>query len=311
MSFRPGARAAASALAAASVVYLGPLAFSTGAAAASADTTCSDLVIGVGGNGQRSVDERGLPSMMGAHLDAAAADGNRVENIDYKSSVWPTGAYTKDESVADGKAKLEAAIAEYRAECPDGHVTVIGHSLGAEFADESSADTVILYGDPRRVGGVYDALPGVYPGTSNPGPREVGPNTVDVCHEFDASCDLPAPWVDPAKFAQGIGGYLLGWHAYAPGEADGLEPGDHLIDEPAPLPWLPESTPTGLPAAPQFSLPAWEPGPLPSIEDLYPLIDAFTPEPYHPTPLSDYTPEWLDPILPPEIRDFVPPPLPF
>ncbi|WP_157115052.1 hypothetical protein [Nocardia niwae] len=289
------------------VTFLGPLGF---AAPASAAPDCRDIVIGVGGNGERANVEAGRPTVMGAHLAYYAEQGYRVESLDYKSSVWPTGPYTKDESVTDGTAKLRGRVDAYRAECPGGHVTVIGHSLGSEFADQGGADTVITYGDPRRPGGIYDALPGVFPGTSNPGPRPVGPNEVRVCHEFDAICDSPAPWSDPAKFAQGWAGYFMGWHNYLPGEGDNLAPGDYMIEEPAPLPWLPESSPTGIPAAPYSTLPAWEPGPLPSLADFDPLVEAVTPQPYTPTPIRDYVPDEIEPYLPAEALAYVPPPLP-
>jgi hypothetical protein len=284
------------------VIALGPLVFASGHAVADGPD-CRPLVIGVGGNGERANTNFGRATIVGDMLEYEAQQGNRVEALDYKSSVWPTGPYTKDESVTDGRARLQARIAEYRQDCPNGHVTVIGHSLGAEFADEADADRVVTYGDPRTPGGIYSALPGIVPGISSPGPRDPDPRVTTVCHEFDAICDSPAPWADPAKFVQGWAGYAMGWHYYAPDEADGLPPGDHLIDRPAPLPWLPESTPTGIPNAPTAPLPTWEPGPLPSLE----MLD---PGPYVPTPLSTWIPDEVEAFLPPEVTGFVPPPLP-
>jgi len=285
----------------------------TGTASAAPD--CRDLVIGVGGNGERQAHKLGYATMMDAHVADAAAQGKRTQSIDYKSSVWPTGAYTKDESVADGKAKLNDSIAAYRAECPNGNVTVIGHSLGAEVAQGAPADRVVLYGGPRTSRGIYQAIPGVYPGTSNPGVAEPAPNTVVVCHDFDAICDSPAPWSDPAKFIQGWAGYAQGWHGYAPNEGAHLAPGqEHYIDAPAPIPWLPESTPTGIPAAPELpGIPEWHPGPIPSFEDVQPIVEAFTPQPYRPVPVETYIPEPVKPIvtqvLPPEVLSYTPPPI--
>ncbi|WP_068059352.1 cutinase family protein [Nocardia xishanensis] len=294
----------------AGVIFLGSLGFATPTATADTEPDCRPLVLGIGGNGQRSAEAVGQPGLMGAQLAHEAAQGKQVESLDYKSSVWPTGPYTKDESVTDGRARATERINQYRQDCPGGHVKVIGHSLGAEFADEVGADEVVTYGDPRRPGGIYDALPGIVPGISSPGPREPGGTVTTVCHEFDAICDSPAPWSDPAKFIQGWAGYLSGWHYYAPGEADGLPPGDHYVDMPAPLPWLPESTPTGIPEAPHFALPPVEPGPLPSLMDFNPIIDAVTPDPYVPTPLSVYIPDEVETVLPSEVLTYVPPPLP-
>ncbi|WP_280412556.1 PE-PPE domain-containing protein [Nocardia asiatica] len=292
----------------AGITFLGPLGFAAPAATAAPD--CRDIVIGVGGNGQRALEQAGKPTLMADQLAHYAAEGYRVESLDYPSSIWPTGPYTKDESVTEGTATLRERVDAYRAECPGGHVTVVGHSLGAEFADQGGADKVITYGDPRQPGGIYDALPGIYPGTSNPGSNPAAGNQVRICHEFDAICDSPAPWSDPARFVQGWAGYAMGWHGYAPGEGDDLPPGDYFIEAPAPLPWLPESTPTGIPAAPYASLPAWQPGPLPSLQDFDPLVEAVTPEPYHPTPLSDYIPDEIEPYIPAEALAYIPPPPP-
>lgn len=288
-----------------------PVTLLLGGNTAQAQPDCRELVIGVGGNGERQAHKFEHPTMMDAHLAQAQLEGKRVQSIDYKSGVWPTSAYTKDESVVDGKQKLDAAVAAYRAECPNGKVTVIGHSLGAEVVEGSSGDRVITYGDPRTSNGIYSALPGVYPGTSNPGTRNAEAEGItSVCREFDAICDSPAPWSDPAKFVQGWVGYFSGYHAYAPGEGADLPPGEHMIDAPPPIPWLPESTPTGIPEAPELpGLPTWEPGPIPSFEDVQPVIEAFTPQPYKPTPIVEMTPEYIDPILPPEVAAYVPPPI--
>lgn len=307
---RPG-RTVALTCAAATIFGVGAVAASAGVASADAPD-CRNLVIGVGGNGQHDAEMRGAPTMMGAHLDAYAAQGYRVQSLDYPAGVWPTASYTKDESVADGAIALDRAISDYRAECPGGHVTVVAHSLGSEFADTTVADKVILYGDPRRPqGGIYGALPGVWPGTSNPGLRAPGDNTVNVCHQYDGICDNVAPWADPARFIQGMVGYVDGHHFYAPGEGADLPPGDYYIPEPAPVPWLPTSTPTGLPEqVTPMPLPTWEPGPLPSLADFDGLVDALTPDPYRPTPLSDYVPDEVEQYLPAEVLAYVPPPLP-
>jgi hypothetical protein len=299
------------ALAASAAMASVPLVLST-SSPAQAQPDCRDIVIGVGGNGERQAHKFEHPTMMDAHMAQAQAEGKRTLSIDYKSSVWPTGAYTKDESVVDGRQKLNQAVAAYRAECPGGKVTVIGHSLGSEVVQGTEgADKTIVYGDPRTSNGIYSALPGVYPGTSNPGVRNAeADGVVSVCREFDAICDSPAPWSDPAKFVQGWAGYFMGWHGYAPNEGADLPPGEHMIEAPAPLPWLPESTPTGIPEAPPLpGIPEWQPGPIPSLEDVQPVLEVFTPQPYKPTPIVEFTPEYIDPILPPEVAAYVPPPI--
>jgi hypothetical protein len=288
--------------------------FTLTAAPAAAEPDCRPLVVGVGGNGQHYADERGARTIVGDILAHEGAQDQRTVNVDYSSSVWPTGPYFKDYSVADGRAETDRVIAEYRAECPDGEVTVVGHSLGAEVVGPQDADNKVVLGDPRKQGGVYDNLPtGIMPGLSNPGVRdEEAEGVVSVCREFDAICDTAAPWEDPAKFAQSWAGYAMGWHGYSPEEVDQYQdapPGEYMIEAPAPIPWLPESTPTGIPDLPEFSLPPVElPVPLPSTEDVTPILSVG--QPYVPTPIEAYVPEYVEAVLPPEVLDFVPPPLP-
>ncbi|TDP29781.1 cutinase family protein [Nocardia ignorata] len=306
-----GTRLAATLISAATVFTLGPLVFATGTASAAPD--CRPIVIGVGGNGERYADSKGAATVMGEILADQAAQGNRVVEADYTSSVWPTGPWVKDYSVLDGRAALDREIATYRAECPNGHVTVIGHSLGAEVIDHPAADRTIVLGDPRTSNGIYSALPGVFPGAANPGPRDAAADgVVSVCREFDAICDSPAPWSDPAKFVQGVAGFLGGYHGISTDEVNqyaDAEPGEYMIDAPPPIPWLPESTPTGIPEAPAWSLPELPiPAPLPSAEDFYPLEQLG--QPYQPTPLAEYVPEWVEPVAPQEVLAYVPPPLP-
>lgn len=288
--------------------------FTSAAANADQPPDCRPLVVGVGGNGQHYAEERGARTIMGDVLAHEGAQGNRTANVEYSSSVWPTGPYFKDYSVADGRAETDRVIADYRAQCPEGEVTVIGHSLGAEVVDRPDADRTVVLGDPRTENGAYANLPtGIVPGLSNPGVRdEEAEGVVSVCREFDAICDTAAPWEDPAKFAQSWAGYAMGWHAYSPEEVDQFEdapPGEYMIDAPAPIPWLPESTPTGIPDLPEFSLPPVElPVPLPSIEDVTPILSIGAP--YTPTPIEAYVPEYVEAVLPPEVLDYVAPPLP-
>ena len=275
--------------------------------AAMGPASAQEIVIGVGGNGERFAHQQGTPTAMDAILADQASRGADTRAIDYTSSVWPTGPYLKDFSAREGRDRLNAQVAADRAANPGAEITVIGHSLGAEVVDTSvDADKVILLGDPRTENGIYSALPGVYPGSANPGPRDAeAEGVVSVCREFDGICDSPAPWSDPAKFVQGVAGYTMGWHDYTPAEVEQYSdaaPGEYLIEAPAPLPWLPESTPTGIPALPPVSLP--------EIPLDVPLPSAQGTPPYTPTPVAAYVPEWVEPVLPQEVLDFVPPPLP-
>ncbi|MGW5519116.1 cutinase family protein [Nocardia africana] len=304
--------------AATGVIFLGPLGLP--AATAHADgPDCRPYVIGVGGSQQRYNREQGNPTIIDGHLAAEAAKGSRVAEADYESSVWPVGPYTKDESIRDGDAVVARMIADYRAECPTGEVTVIGHSEGAQVASDSAplADHVVTYGNPYDADGIYSQVPGIYPGASNSGVRPPAPNEKRVCHQYDWVCDAPAPWSDPVGFGLAVQGYASGWHYYAPGEADNVPEGSRVVvPEPSPNPNIPQSTPTGIPVWPQPmpSLPEWTPGPLPAVQDLDEAVQAVqsavTPAPYTPTPLSDYIPDEVEQYVPEAVREYTPPPLP-
>lgn len=270
----------------------GPAAFAAmNAPAASADTApdCRPLVIGVGGAQERYMESQGQVTPIVQQLAYYGAQGNRTENTDYESSIWPEGPYSHDASVADGTAKVEAEISGYRSQCPAGKVTVVGHSLGTEVADNvaSKADHVVVYGDPDHGKGVFSQLPGIFPGASNRGITPVPANETDTCHQYDWVCDAPQPWTDPVGFGLAVQGYLSGNHYYAPGEDKGTAEGtERYVPQPSPNPNIPQSTPTGIPAAP-LPLPKLAPmsyGPLPSLQDVQPLVDAVSNLPALPAP---------------------------
>lgn len=207
---------------------------------AHADADCRPYAIVIDGQGSRYSAQAGLPRVLDSHAAEYAAMGYRVERLDYMSTVWPIGQYSKDESVADGTLKVVDKVARYRAECASGRVTLIGHSMGAEIAGDLQylADETRLYGDPRRPGGgVETVLPDVVPGISARGPRELGPNTTETCNQFDVICDASG---DPLHLVQGVIGYLTGRHAYAPND---LPPGDHFEPGLPPIPFLPGQLP--------------------------------------------------------------------
>lgn len=239
---------------------------------------CRPYLLGIGGVGQRDAEEHGQgeDTFIGKVLERFAATA-RTHSLDYPSSVWPWGAYTKDQSVGEGRTAAIAAINDYRAQCPDGKVVIIAHSLGAEIAGDIAphADHVVLFGDPRAPGGIYAAFTGIFPGISGPGPRRLGPNTVSVCNEYSLICDAPAPWVDPIHFGLSVAGFLSGRHSYDYNvdAALGLTPGQYFIQRRNPIPVLPEHTPPTLLPRPRpnirfplpFRLPPWQPGPLPHL----------------------------------------------
>ena len=225
------------------------------------------------------MESQGAHTIIEQQEDYYASQGYRAENVDYDSSIWPEGPYSHDESVADGTAKASQMISDYRAQCPTGSVTVVGHSLGTEVADNVApqADHVVVYGDPDHGDGVFSQLPGIYPGASNHGVTPVPANETDVCHQYDWVCDAPQPWTDPVGFGLAVQGYLSGWHYYAPGEANGTAEGtETVVSEPSPNPNIPQSTPTGIPAAPLplGALPPMNYGPLPSVQDAQPLLNS-------------------------------------
>jgi hypothetical protein len=262
----------------------GPAVFAAvNAPAASADgPDCQPLVIGIGGSQERYMESQGAHTIIEQQLDYYAGQGYQTENVDYDSSIWPEGPYSHDESVADGTAKASQMIADYRAYCPTGEVTVVGHSLGTEVADNVApqADHVVVYGDPDHGNGVFSQLPGIYPGASNRGVTPVPANEKDVCHQYDWVCDAPQPWTDPVGFGLAVQGYLSGWHYYGPGEDAGTAEGtETVVPEPSPNPGIPQSTPTGLPAVPPplAAVPPLYYGPLPSVQDIQPELNGQLP----------------------------------
>lgn len=257
------------------------------------------VVIGVAGNQERAEHLSGQQTEVDPMLALHRQRGDTTIAIDYKSSVWPDGPYTHDESITDGEQNLNAVLDQV----PAGSYTVIlGHSLGSPISQSAAArvNKVITYGDPGMSTGIYGALPGIYPGTSSPGAYAPAPNQVRICNQYDGICDTRAPWSDPAYFVQSVAGYLTGRHtSYTPGEGENLKPGEYTIPAPPPIPQLPASTPTGLPAAKPTPLPKWEPGPLPN----------FAPGPYQPTPVRDYVPAPVQKYIPKPVLDYTPPPV--
>lgn len=164
-------------------------------APANADPDCRPLVIGVGGLGESWAMP---PTMMDAQLWGEAAQGNRTIKVPYSSLPWL-------QSVDEGRAADGLIIANYRAECPGGHIKQIGHSEGALVAEGMPADETVLEGNPHD-----GILAAVLP------PAPVSPNTTKICHPLDIVCHP-----DIGMFVVQIPQYLTpgGAHTYAPNEA--------------------------------------------------------------------------------------------
>ncbi|WP_181138448.1 cutinase family protein [Streptomyces sp. Ru73] len=182
---------------------------------------------------------------VGGHLDGDATvydasnatlpAGVAFTKIHYSASIAPYPGDTKtlDDSVAEGIAKLDAAVKEFHGTCADSHLTIAGYSQGAivagdELAALSESDAVphdringVLYGDPRRPGadggpgGIETNLPTILPGMTMKGPRGFGDLTVkEICNTNDGICYSENVIKNPACFANGVAGYFTGDHGY-------------------------------------------------------------------------------------------------
>ena len=164
-----------------------------------------------------------------------AAQGYRVQYVDYPTSLWPLGAISYNDDVALGKAATERAIADYQARCPGRPVVVSGYSQGARVAGDVISDAAHgrrsvsgrrvstrglsgeLYSDPRRAGrngygGVENALIGLIPGMMMSGPRDGGFGAVavrQICVQGDGVCDAPDPLTHPLGALDALSGYFF------------------------------------------------------------------------------------------------------
>jgi hypothetical protein len=222
-----------------------------------------------------------------------------------------------DESNGVLEQRVRDRVQQYYQDCPDGHVTLIGHSQSAEAMGDvgqqlqaegdTHGTTVVLFSDPAHPQqGFLTTFPFDLPGISM-GERKGTdlPDTTRVCHYYDIVCNSH-PLGDPLLTLQAFVGYLVrGDHGYAPGEADD-NVGDST-DAPTPEPpiaFLPGSAPTGLQDAPAVDVfPVWEPGTLPT-----PIPNGFS-STYVPTPVADYVPDAVKQFVPQQVLDFVPGPL--
>ncbi|MBA4022063.1 MAG: hypothetical protein C0482_06830 [Gordonia sp.] len=175
----------------------------------------------------------------------------RIEVVEYPGVLWPLGATSYDQSVDEGIANLETAVAAYHAACPERPVVIVGYSQGARIAGDvlseigrgqSSVDidpapvSGELYSDPRRTGdaqgrGIELILPGVLPGITMNGPREGfgGASVTQFCVEGDPICDLQDPLHYPFRAIDGLLGYFVKHVTYD----DDIENGPDVSGGPA------------------------------------------------------------------------------
>lgn len=236
-----------------------------------AQASCAPVTLGVGGSGDPT----------SSHLPVPAG---------YTPVPWAAPGIPSDQSQAQGRAALSAAITRARAECPSRSITVVGYSAGAKVAgdvcDTRPAVHCTLIADPRRPGGIEANYPSLLPGYTNAGPRSTKPNETQVCASHDWVCDAPNVFADPVGAVQSAIGVVTGRHQdYYKGPQEPAAP-------PAP------------------------PAPVtPKVVE--PIVQAIVPDTpirdqYVPTPIAAYVPPVLKPVvdlLPPEIRNWTPPPV--
>ncbi|ERB55595.1 hypothetical protein N806_31240 [Rhodococcus sp. P27] len=154
----------------------------------------------------------------------SAEFGPGVRKIHYTATFFPLSANFYDRVVLEGSTKMVNAVNAYAAQCP-GRIVVKGYSLGARAAGDAlevlgngpyaNRISGVLYADPKRPGGIEDALEGFDMfGLKMTGPRH-GFNVPvrSECNPRDGICDFPFPHNIPAT-VDNIAGYLTGAHAY-------------------------------------------------------------------------------------------------
>lgn len=205
-------------------------------------------------------------------FNASPPAGWEIVQVPYFAGVFPiVDRLALDDSVAEGTAKLEAAVRDYHAACPGTRLVLAGYSEGAVVAGDVlqklSGDSAIphnqlngvLYGNPRRdfgdgglggvAGGIETNVPTILPGVTMFGGQTHGDIAVrNVCNENDGICNSTNMITNLAAFANGLQGYASGDHGYDLNPARDLGNGLLLHRQPprlnygAPLP-IPVGTP--------------------------------------------------------------------
>ncbi|WP_448222468.1 cutinase family protein [Gordonia iterans] len=172
-----------------------------------------------------------------------------------------------------GERALSSSIRSFRAQCPNSHVRVVGHSYGAWIAGNvrdrdpqaRRNATYVLVADPRAKMGVLrlvPSVPGFFDAQGTRG-RAKAP-TATTCRTSDVVCWAPNPVQDPVGFANSVRGYLEGEHGYAHHEVrqtpgTRVIPGPQKIQPPAAAP-APVVTPAPVP--PQQTVGDYIPAPI-------------------------------------------------
>lgn len=241
-------------------------------------------VISIAVDGTNSVNQPN--SIAGLHAPDAI-------HVQYPGSIWPLGPYSYDQSVAMGVAETKRVVREQHSRCPASTIRVVGHSQGSRVAGDAieqlaaEGDTSYihgdLYSDPRHVGtGIEIMVPLGLPGNRFMGERS-GFGNADVnqvCITGDPICNFPNLVAEPVKALDVIPGYINLHGAYPVGVTNEVT----AAPAPPPVVILPETPPIP---------------PLPNIV-----------EPYTPRPISTYIPVEVQVVLPREVLDWTPPPLP-
>lgn len=139
-----------------------------------------------------------------------------------------------------GERALSSSIRRFRAQCPNSHVRVVGHSYGAWIAGNvRDSDpqarrnaTYVLVADPRAQMGVLRLVPSIPGFFDAQGPRgQAKAPTATTCRTSDVVCWAPNPVHDPIGFANSVRGYLEGEHQYRNDEVR-QTPGTRIIPGP-------------------------------------------------------------------------------
>ena len=182
--------------------------------------------------------------------------GWEIVRVPYDAGVFPVvDDQALDESVAEGAAKLTAAVQTHHAACPGARLVLAGYSEGAvvagdvlaRFAQDSAIPHTllsgVLYGNPRRpfgeggvggvAGGIETNVPTLLPGVTMRGGQAYGDLPVrNVCNENDGICNSANMITNLAAFANGLVGYASGDHGYVLDPARDL--GDGVLFHPQP-----------------------------------------------------------------------------
>lgn len=276
----------------------------------------------------------GVGDTHGRHVPGASG----ATGIVYPASLAPVGLTPGDVSADRGEDALDAKARAFRARCPESAIHVTGYSFGALVAgnvrDEWNRDPAMrrntsftLVADPRADQGAMAQLPSVIPGFTHTGPRPASAiPTSSVCRAAaDFVCYVGNPLSNPLPLINGLLGYAAGDHGYRASEVTD-QPGEHTVAGPTRVPAPGEVTVgpdsalvtieivvkvSGLPDPAQLE---------PVLEFAQDVVQTVAPgiappaelslTRYIPTPLRDYVPPVVAPMVPDEIGDVVLPPLP-